>query len=194
MMLGFSFISLAQNSDSKKPLPKEDIKVNREYDENGNLIKFDSTYSYSFSGDTTFLKSFSPDDLSGLFGDHFNFIPDSIWSGDSFFDDFDQLFFNPFNSKRDSMLMKKFGLNPSFRNFGFNTDSLALHFKDFDDLFNNFNENKNDSIPLKFHGQKPSGSKPESLNEFMQMLRQQMQKMEEQQRKFQKEQHKGQEF
>lgn len=29
--------------------PKEDIKVNKEYDENGNLIRYDSTYTYYYS-------------------------------------------------------------------------------------------------------------------------------------------------
>jgi len=39
-----------------KNAPKEDIKVNKEYDENGNLIKYDSTYTYYYSNienDTT---------------------------------------------------------------------------------------------------------------------------------------------
>ncbi len=29
--------------------PKEDIKVNKEYDENGYLIRYDSTYTYYYS-------------------------------------------------------------------------------------------------------------------------------------------------
>ncbi|MCB4234259.1 hypothetical protein LDL59_01710 [Kaistella anthropi] len=29
--------------------PIEDIKVNKEYDENGNLIRYDSTYTYYYS-------------------------------------------------------------------------------------------------------------------------------------------------
>ncbi len=29
--------------------PKTNIKVNKEYDENGNLIRYDSTYSYYYS-------------------------------------------------------------------------------------------------------------------------------------------------
>lgn len=29
--------------------PQENIKVNKEYDKNGNLISYDSTYSYSYS-------------------------------------------------------------------------------------------------------------------------------------------------
>jgi len=32
-----------------KNAPKEDIKVNKEYDEDGNLIRYDSTYTYFFS-------------------------------------------------------------------------------------------------------------------------------------------------
>jgi len=35
-------------SDAEKT-PKEDIIVNKEYDENGNLIKYDSTYTYFYS-------------------------------------------------------------------------------------------------------------------------------------------------
>lgn len=34
---------------SVKNTPKTDIKVNKEYDENGNLIRFDSTYSSYYS-------------------------------------------------------------------------------------------------------------------------------------------------
>ena len=39
--------------------PKTDIRVNREYDKNGNLIRYDSTYSYYYSnieGDTVIFK------------------------------------------------------------------------------------------------------------------------------------------
>lgn len=32
-----------------KNAPKEDVKVNKEYDEDGNLIKYDSTYTYFYS-------------------------------------------------------------------------------------------------------------------------------------------------
>lgn len=32
-----------------KNAPKEDIRVNKEYDKNGNLIKYDSTYTYFYS-------------------------------------------------------------------------------------------------------------------------------------------------
>jgi len=32
-----------------KNVPKEDIKVNKEYDKDGNLIRYDSTYTYFYS-------------------------------------------------------------------------------------------------------------------------------------------------
>lgn len=37
------------HSSNLKNAPKEDIKVNKEYDEDGNLIKYDSTYTYIYS-------------------------------------------------------------------------------------------------------------------------------------------------
>lgn len=44
----FSIITHAQKSDSIKP-PEEKIEVNKEFDEHGNLIRYDSIYSYSSS-------------------------------------------------------------------------------------------------------------------------------------------------
>ncbi|PKP33317.1 MAG: hypothetical protein CVT99_02395 [Bacteroidetes bacterium HGW-Bacteroidetes-16] len=42
-----------QNKNDKlgdvKNAPKEDIKVNKEYDKDGNLIRYDSTYTYFYS-------------------------------------------------------------------------------------------------------------------------------------------------
>lgn len=51
-VLLISVAAFCQNTESKK-LPKKDIKVNKEYDENGNLIRYDSTYVYSWSSDST---------------------------------------------------------------------------------------------------------------------------------------------
>lgn len=78
--------------------PNTDIKVNKEYDDNGNLIRYDSTYSYSYSSDGT--DSLMSDSVMNIFKEHFNkqflssddpfmkdfFFPDSI-SKDDFFDD-----------------------------------------------------------------------------------------------------------
>ncbi|WP_421918413.1 hypothetical protein [Marinifilum sp.] len=47
-----SFSVYCQNTENKTP-PKKDIKVNKVYDENGNLVRYDSTYVYSWSSDSS---------------------------------------------------------------------------------------------------------------------------------------------
>ena len=187
----FSFLNLcliasllAQSSDKKQNLPKENSKVTKEYDEKGNLIKFDSLYTYSWSGgDTTLLKSFSPKDFPDLFGDDFGFFPDSTFKGYSFFDEFDQLFAQPFNGVRDSMLTKRFEQFHDFRNFDFPNDSTALNFKMPDNFFDESGKGKNDSISSK-SPHSSLGLHPKSMEEMIQMMQIQMQEMEEYQRKF----------
>ncbi|MBV5314874.1 MAG: hypothetical protein JZU47_16350 [Prolixibacteraceae bacterium] len=178
----FILNSKAQQSDRKPNSPKEDIKVNREYDEQGNLIRFDSTYTYNWSGDTTLMNSILPKDMNGLLNDQFMLLNDSSFMGKSFFDDFDQLFFSPFNSKRDSALLKKFGMN-QFHSFNFMKDSLSQDFSDFDDFFGQMNPNKSDSIAPKTHKMPYTGS-PRTMDDMMKMMQRQMQEMEEMQREF----------
>jgi hypothetical protein len=56
ILLCISFLSTSVLAQLNKPnkQPKKDIKVNREYDENGNLTRYDSTYVYTWSSDSTF--------------------------------------------------------------------------------------------------------------------------------------------
>ena len=82
--------------------PKGEWKVNREYDEAGNLIKYDSIYSYSYShigGDSLRVNLDSiMDSFKGYFGEHrpfkwndgFSFFPesDSLFMKDFFKDDY----------------------------------------------------------------------------------------------------------
>jgi len=82
--------------------PKGEWKVNREYDEAGNLIKYDSIYSYSYSnidGDSLHVNLDSiMDSFKGYFGEHrpfnwndgFSFFPeaDSLFMEDFFSDDY----------------------------------------------------------------------------------------------------------
>ena len=185
---------LGQKSETKSNSPKEDVRVNREYDEKGNMIKFDSVYTYSWSGDSTILKSQSPEDYKNLFRNHFGNFSDSTFLGNSFFDDFDQLFPQPFNGKQDSLLMKKFDLSHQFHNFRFNNDSLALNFKDFYDLFKNFGVDKSDSISSKSPGKMHQLSHSKSMEDMMKMLQQQMKEMEKQHKEFFEEEPKWQEF
>ncbi|MCB4797796.1 hypothetical protein [Neotamlana laminarinivorans] len=69
-----------QNKSDSQLKPNENVQVNKEYDEFGNLIKYDSIYSYSYSSGNKI-----NDSLKLQFQQHFK--NHSIFS-DSFFDDF----------------------------------------------------------------------------------------------------------
>ncbi|KJD36173.1 hypothetical protein PW52_06105 [Tamlana sedimentorum] len=69
-----------ENKTEPNIKPNENVQVNKEYDEYGNLIKYDSIYSYSYSS-----KNSLNDSLKFQFQEHFK--NHSIFS-DSFFDDF----------------------------------------------------------------------------------------------------------
>ncbi|MDX9882671.1 MAG: hypothetical protein RBS73_11445 [Prolixibacteraceae bacterium] len=112
----------------KEPtLPQEKVTANKEFDENGNLISFDSTYVYSWSSDSTI--SGFPGDID--FSDFFN------WKG-SLFDN-------------DSAFM-----NDPFRGFHFNHEEIDNFFKWFPEIFpdsldQNMYSYRNDSI-IRFFG------------------------------------------
>jgi hypothetical protein len=180
---------LAQNSDIKLNVPKENSRVTKEYDEKGNLIKFDSVYSYSWSGDTTLINSYSPDDIKSFFGDHLGIIEDNTITGNSFFDGFNQFFAQPFSGNQDSLLMKNFGIHQHMHG-----DSLTMNFTEFGDFFNFLNKDNNDSIPL---GKiKPGSQIPDSgeFEDMMKMLHEQMRAMEERHHKIFEEKQNWKEF
>lgn len=103
--------------------PNEQIIVTKEFDENGNLIGYDSTYIHSWSNDSNFHFSFNEDlifgeqfpDINDLLGD---FLGDSTFfdspfpsnNGFPFFDDDD--FFKSLNPGfSDSTWMKNFNID-----------------------------------------------------------------------------------
>lgn len=183
LLLFILFISLimnciAQTESTKTNSPKKNIQVNREYDESGNLIKFDSVYSFSWSGDTIPKNSVLPPEFQNLLGDHFNILPDSSFFGDSFFKDIDP-FFNSFSRKQDSILMKNFGIDQLFQNNEFKNDSNKLIISNIDDIFKKFTESPTDSTFLKMHGQQFQNSQPKSMEDRLNLLKLEMQKMEE---------------
>lgn len=182
MSMGFVLGSHAQSKDSQKQLPKEDIKVNREYDEKGNLIRFDSTYTYNWSGDTTLLNSTFPEEFEHFFDQNLSFFNDSTFGGNSFQHDFDQLFFSPFSSKRDSIFMKKFGEN-HLHSFKYKNDSIPLNLKDFDEFFGQMMPHKSDSIQSEAPTE-PFRSAPRSIDDMLKMMQKHMQQMEEMQQRF----------
>ncbi len=179
----------AQKPDQKSNSPQENSTVKREYDDKGNLIRFDSTYTYNWSGDTTMMNSLSPDKFPDLFSGYFGFTPDSTFKGSSFFDEFEQFFAQP-SSGQDSDLMRNFGIHPHFHEFHLNGDSAAMSFPDFDELFQYFGQNKNDSISSGAQKKGQHIQQPRSMNEMMKQIQEQMKAMEEQHQKYFNEQQK----
>ncbi len=138
-----SILSVGQMHAQTNP-PDEKSIVNKEYDENGNLIQYDSTYVRSWSSDSTF--TFPLDDTSP-FGNGFpgmdqlfrNFFSDSTqfrynfpenflhspFQDDEFFKQFGQAFPDSlFRGSKpygiDSLLRHRFNLNDQFpQNYGF---------------------------------------------------------------------------
>jgi hypothetical protein len=186
MAICFTFHATAQKNEQKPNTPKEDIKVNREYDEIGNLIKFDSVYSYSWSGDSTLLHSISPENFQKFFGSQFGNFPDSTIPGNSFLGGIDP-FFNLFGGKQDSTLLRRFGPNSQFRGFEFKNDTMAMNFNGFDDLFENFGNTQKDSVSAKSPHQKLHGFPDGSMDEMLKMFEDQMRQFEENQKEFFKE-------
>lgn len=93
-----SLDTLAERQDT----PQVDVRVNKQYDEHGNLIAFDSSYSavyHSQAGDAAFMDSVFKDFMPG-FGMHYPFLndpgfhalffPDSSFHQDFFHEDFFQ--------------------------------------------------------------------------------------------------------
>jgi len=69
-------------------LPQTNIKVNKEYDKNGNIIKYDSTYSSYYSnikGDTVLIDSIF-DNFKGHFNEKY-FFSTQPYFNDFFFED-----------------------------------------------------------------------------------------------------------
>ncbi|MBN2349086.1 MAG: hypothetical protein JXJ22_09625 [Bacteroidales bacterium] len=142
---------LAQNNNQ----PRIKTDVNREYDKNGNLTRFDSTYSYSWSSNGEI-----PDSIMQQlhnFGFHFEF-PDFEHSfpfnlnsntfpeefGNNFFSYNDSLgsFYNAdsiwqnfYYTNNDSLIKKYFDF-PEFPEFGLTPFSQQDFFEHFNDHFN----------------------------------------------------------
>lgn len=174
---------MAQKAEEKINVPRENSKVTKEYDENGNLTRYDSVYSYSWSGDTTLLKTISPDQFKNLFGDQFGNFPDSAFRGNSFLKNFDDFFGLPYDVQPDSIRMKRFGNQRHFQFFGFDQDSLGFGFPGFDNFFGDFGKLEQDSITTGMH-KHPGKPQSKSMDEMMKLLQEHMSEMQKQQQKF----------
>ena len=111
------FSGHAQKTEKKKNSPDERISVKKEFDKDGNLIRFDSLRVYNWSSDSSF-----------------RFPMDEGWAdffGKDFFDDhFDKRFFSDsafsFGFPKDFGSFRFFDDDDFFKGFGFDTDSSLL--------------------------------------------------------------------
>jgi hypothetical protein len=113
-------------SSASKNIPKEDIKVNKEYDDEGNLILYDSTYTYYYSNIDKD-KNLSDSIFNEYIGKFYDRYP---FSDKSFFND---LFF------QDSLLKYDFYKNDFFtERFKRNMEKSEEIFREMDSLKNKF--------------------------------------------------------
>lgn len=138
LAVGFS-VTTAQKKQAK---PEEKSIVNKEFDENGNLIKYDSTFVWNWSGDSVFqsdstMKDFL--DFGEIFSDSaflnhfghgiFNFEP---FENDEFFGQFehqfpDSAFSKHFDFFGDSALVFPFEFGDNLNKEFFSKDFEKLH-------------------------------------------------------------------
>ena len=106
MLLSASLLFAQKQSPSEHKNPDEQIKVKKQYDEQGNLIGYDSTYVRSWSSDTT-MTSIDPDDMrrkmEQFFSNDFGkFFSDSAAFGDDpFGGDMPEKFLQQFQDFRE---------------------------------------------------------------------------------------------
>ncbi|MBN1597332.1 MAG: hypothetical protein JW894_03495 [Bacteroidales bacterium] len=114
LMIISVYIIKAQHKDENTPAPGGNYKVEKEYDENGNLIHYDSVYTYSWnSGDSTII-----DSLFGNWDESF-FPNQSFLFNHDFLFDFDN---DPFFTLPDDSIQNK---SPGNR-YSFNDDWTVI--------------------------------------------------------------------
>ncbi|HCE57177.1 MAG TPA: hypothetical protein DER09_05070 [Prolixibacteraceae bacterium] len=143
LMLSTAFLNVTAQVNK----PEEKSIVNKEFDEDGNLIKYDSTFVWSWNGDSAFQfdfpingffagKDFPGFDefmMDSVFSHHFNkqFFNFEPFENDDFFEQFgqqfpDSAFSQHFKFFGDSAFVFPFGSDNSFENF-FQGDFEAMH-------------------------------------------------------------------
>ena len=117
--------AIAQTASEPSPKPEEEIIINKEYDEDGNLVRYDSTRTYRFYSDPS-IESLNLGELEELFGESSPlmqlfqgmFANDSLFAGMPGFEGFpDTAMVKNFSFKLDSTFT---------RNFPFRMDSAMF--------------------------------------------------------------------
>ncbi len=179
---------LAQKN-KKANTPDEQITVNKKYDDQGNLIQFDSTYVHTWSSDSTMQFSFPDNDFFS--GNGFpdmgkflqNFMNDSTAHFQHGFNPFgDDDFFNHFNGSFPDSMMQNFSFHRDSMFFDFPIDSLRNHMPpdfrpNFDELMQGLGTRPG-TAPNPFFDM-PSGTQtPEQQKEWQQLMEKHRQEIE----------------
>ena len=161
-----------QNAKQDKTKPKEDIRVNREYDEKGNLIKFDSIYSYSYSSDST-LKDFDFKNSTDPLGMNLKFFNDSAFS-QFFMKDFDSFFPESLMQNHDSLMSR---LN-KMHHLHFKNDSTKGNLNNMDEFFQQFQEFQGDSSSTMEPFIQQFNFDSKAMKEMMEQMQKQMEQFQ----------------
>jgi len=134
MLTGCNAQNAEDNSKDKKIEPKVDYKVNKKYDEDGNLIGYDSTYTYYYSNIDQ--DAMINDSIFKKFNEHF--MANDPFKDDKFFEEF---------FKHDSYMKEDFFKDDFFRS------SVESNKKMMDEMMRKMDEMKNQFLiqeyPLK---------------------------------------------
>ena len=185
----FLTVNVFAQEKKKEKEPEEQITVNKKYDENGNLIQFDSTYVHTWSSDSTMHFAF-PDDqfFSGKDFPDINeflqeFINDSTSEFHHEFSPFDHdEFFNQFGEAFPDSLMQNFSFHQDSLYFDFPMDSLKNlppgFMPDMDELMQGLHEHLG-NIHDPFFDMPPKFQSPEQQEEWQQLMEKHRKEMEE---------------
>ena len=128
--------------DTLKNAPKTDVRVNKKYDDKGNLIQYDSTYSWYYHSPAGSIMHIESDSLYGNFRSFFQHRYDTLMNqnlNDIFFTDslFGYDFFNP------DYFLERYRLNmQKFENMFRQMDSLKMGYINRDYPKGNLRKNK----------------------------------------------------
>jgi hypothetical protein len=179
------FVCLSVLTKAQKNVPEEKSIVNKEFDENGNLIQYDSTYVWQWNSDSTLNFSYDNSfafgkEFPNMFGEFFN---DSLFEQFGFLNEHhfpsfnDEEFFQQFqHSFPDSMFIQKFPFeHDSIFSFDFgNQFPGSFDIKDFEELQKQMFEKFNHQNLVQ-----PKFNSPGQQQEWEELIRKQQKEKEE---------------
>ena len=144
LLSGSVFIRMSFTQDKENSKPRVNIDVNKKYDEKGNIILYDSTYSYSWSGHGN---DIDLDSVFKRFHHHrelYNFDNDYFFPHSYIFPEFPDFKHEHFFRYADSLSIWNDDLDSVLRHnfsddfFNWNFDLEPFHYKSIDSIFDYF--------------------------------------------------------